>query len=192
MPRNLEHRRGFTLVELLVVISIIAIIAGLVVPILLEGQGQAVKIECTNNLRNIYGGALTYSNKTHAFPLAVGGSDVPRAHESLNVLVRSNSGRDLPAKIFACPAGGQTEPVLAAGQEFLQLDEDTLSYAWVAKRTRNFGKAVNLSSDKYVDDWEGNQGHEHEVMILRTDNSVDTIETDALDDDTGLPAGLVR
>ncbi len=192
MKQALNVRRGFTLVELLVVISIIAIIAGLVVPVLLRGRNEAVKIECTNNLKNIYAGALTYSNKKHAFPLASGGSSAPRAHESLNMLLKSNAGRDLAAKLFTCPAGDQVAAEKLDDQKYLQLDEDTLSYAWTEKRTRNFGNAKNLSADKYYDGFDGHQGHIGEVMVLRTDNSIESVEEGELDEDTGLPTGLVR
>ncbi len=57
-------RDCFTLMELLIVIGVIAILAGLLMPALNKARGQANKIACRSNLRQI---GLAIQNYTDDF-----------------------------------------------------------------------------------------------------------------------------
>ena len=61
---------GFTLVELLVVITIIAILAGLLLPAVQAAREAARRTQCTNNLRNLGQGCLTYQTQWSSLPPA--------------------------------------------------------------------------------------------------------------------------
>jgi prepilin-type N-terminal cleavage/methylation domain-containing protein/prepilin-type processing-associated H-X9-DG protein len=52
-PADQHHSRGFTLIELLVVIAIIAVLAGLLLPVLSRGKSTARQVRCVTNLRQL-------------------------------------------------------------------------------------------------------------------------------------------
>ena len=102
---NAHHCRrgsGFTLVELLVVIGIIAILAGLAYPVYQRVTQNGKAVACTSNLRQLGVGLNAYLNDHEMTMPALNDrestqTDVPAIDNTLNTYVTS------PA-VFACPA----------------------------------------------------------------------------------------
>lgn len=60
---SLSHRRGFTLVELLVVITIIGILVAILLPALAAARDAARSAQCKSNLRQFYLGMQIHTDK---------------------------------------------------------------------------------------------------------------------------------
>lgn len=72
MPRNTPHRSGFSLVEMLIVVAIIAAVASLGLPTVQASREAARSTTCANNLKQVGIGSLYIVNNKRTVPLQPG------------------------------------------------------------------------------------------------------------------------
>ncbi|MEO1129833.1 MAG: prepilin-type N-terminal cleavage/methylation domain-containing protein, partial [Planctomycetota bacterium] len=65
-----ERRSGFTLVELLVVIAVIALLVGVLLPAIGQARAAAQRLQVANNLRTVGQGVQGYSAENQYYPPA--------------------------------------------------------------------------------------------------------------------------
>ncbi|MDO8886491.1 prepilin-type N-terminal cleavage/methylation domain-containing protein [Candidatus Oleimmundimicrobium sp.] len=66
--RKFKGEKGFTLVELMVVILIIGILVGIAIPVYNQAQAKAKANACKANLRTLDGAIQTYNATTGDYP----------------------------------------------------------------------------------------------------------------------------
>ena len=106
MMSTLKDKKGFTLIELMIVVAIIGILAAIAIPNFLKFQAKSKQSEAKTNLGAIYTGELAYFGEVNAYGDFNGinwsPSGSPRYHYNLgswngSVIDNTNRGNTLSA-----------------------------------------------------------------------------------------------
>src|SRR2546428_4474145 len=153
MRTNANAAKGFTVLELLVVVAVIAILAALLLPALSSAKASAKRTTCLNNLSQIAKGVHMYAGDFNQILFPITNPSEPfwnpiaiyewTAYDPLTRSYVGLKGAPSPQdKLFACPAdtfyygGTNGDYVLIPQSEHLQSKSSFSSYAF------NAGNAV--------------------------------------------------
>lgn len=155
-----REEQAFTLVELLVVIAIIAVLAGLLTPVIGKARKKSQRIQCGNRLKNIGTAATMYADdyrNRYPWPRAIRGGGTGQlssdadARSALELLYKHNYLDD--PEVYVCPAANDEIPEEIEDQrerrETFALEDFTCSYTWRNRLTTvQSPSKTPLSGDK--------------------------------------------
>lgn len=98
---QIDHERGFTLIELMIVVAIIAILAAILIPNFVNARSQAQTAACESNLRSIATALELYYADNQVYPTASSAAVVPALFTVNGVAYLNNTPRDPAAQSAA-------------------------------------------------------------------------------------------
>jgi prepilin-type N-terminal cleavage/methylation domain-containing protein/prepilin-type processing-associated H-X9-DG protein len=136
----LRSRQGFTLVELLVVVAIIAALSAILFPVFAAAKGSANRAACVSNLRQI-------SRGTQLYVADYDDRLMPVNHQPANDATSRNDRTWVQSllpyvrnfSVFRCPSDHSSRPKLEATYDQDLVPGDTDSQYYTASLRSNYG-----------------------------------------------------
>lgn len=166
------NRRAFTLVELLVVVTILTLLVGILLPSLKTARVQAKRTVCATNLHQVGIGLASYLNENNdrlpyasmlpsTTPFPVTGDPIFIADVLLPYLGNQ-------ADTFRCPNDepGRVRPVPNNGKSYFQSEKSSYEYRTRGAGGRTITELANLLSQVY-----GREIATHAVWLLKDYNA---------------------
>ena len=121
MKMNATRRRGFTLVEIMIVVAVIGLLAAIAIPNFLRARDTSQQNTCISNLRQIDSAVEQWAMETGQSS----GSAPPSMTTTLTPYIKLNANSSIPL----CPAGGSytVNPVSAVPQVVCSLSTLTVT-----------------------------------------------------------------
>jgi prepilin-type N-terminal cleavage/methylation domain-containing protein len=115
-----KRKKGFTLIELMIVIAIIAILAAVLVPNFMRAREASRLTACKSNLKSLSTSMETYSNDWDGmYPGGTDGGTITEAGDHRNTTATPAGAvsfrRDYVGKRMACPTARSTDYRIAIG-----------------------------------------------------------------------------
>jgi len=186
MRRTIDHRRAFTLLELIVVFTVVCILFALMIPATIRMQAQRKRMVCVNHLKNVGLTFLVFASENrdyYPWQTATNGSAF-KSFDELLPTIRAFSNQLSTPIILNCPADSR-KPAAGWGQlsrtnvsYFTGLDAMIRSPSSIVAGDRNFTTngvsfapgLVNVESN-VIAGWDGRM-HRFQGTVTVGDGSV--------------------
>lgn len=207
MKNNSRIHRGFTLVELLVVIVIIAALAGLAAPMVMSQRKKADLIQATSNAKNIGIAMLDFENNYGSFPDSTTAAQVTANTGSALNLTGTNansffkqliaSGIAQSEEMFYAKASYTLKPDNVFTQDADALKNGECGFGYIMNGTVGFSTAGNparpIVCTPFTSALSGNAFdpdlYDFKAVVLNIDSSAKQLQIRATDNQAMLPGG---
>lgn len=199
-----QKNRAFTLIELLVVIGVIAIMAGLLLPVLAKASERAKRVVCINNMHQMAIGTRIWADdRKGEFPTLRGDSSNViwdgRRYRGYGKIIEFQLDKD--ARIFFCPSSEYFRSSSTNGVDTLGKTNQITFSSYYFRGTRQGGPRSDgrASGKVLLSDFDArefvtsgmwlNQNHPTGKNVLHKDGSADFVrgQLDSRDANHGGP-----
>ena len=139
MFKFLHRKKGFTLIELMIVVAIIGILAAIAIPNFLKYQAKSKQSEAKVNLKGVFTSEQSFQAEKNRFGTFSAISYIP-------------AGGWTAAKYYTFKVGGETEGVKASYP-------GSVTNLFASNTSFTAGSAGTISTNSAVDEWTINQNN---------------------------------
>jgi prepilin-type N-terminal cleavage/methylation domain-containing protein len=168
--RNIRTKGGFSLVELLTVIAIIAILAAIIFPVMTSVKKEAKMTQCITNLHNVAMAMQHYQMDNRKYPTTLGplvttgtnGSVIPMERVTLDKLPPGTSPSLYPEYIntvkgFHCPLASLSRTdavvqIVGTGTSYYSYDNYDVFYPGT-----DLSATIQANAYRYMPEWAASQ-----------------------------------
>ncbi|MBN2145475.1 MAG: type II secretion system protein [Candidatus Aureabacteria bacterium] len=137
-----RNSKGFTMIELLVVMGIILVLAGMLIPKIIRSKESTSRTLCVHNIKNLTQALCLYTSMSEGFlkKASIG----QKAHEVYGALFQKNGWNDL--QNLVCPSHHSAVPPKPAGYgKPLNRTDAAIDY-WIVFPGNTFNRVENTST----------------------------------------------
>lgn len=151
---NTMFRKGFTLIEMLVVIAIIGILASMLAGPLMRARTNALKSACINNLKQMGTTLILYETNYNVAPTGAGVTNDRSSALPIAAMFKANLLDN--TKLVYCPVG--TVTLIADDDANSMAKAATVATPWTAATVPVTGPITGTVTTTYLFTWEYTRG----------------------------------